>query len=347
MFFAKSLSLCTSNPFEMHQIDKLFISQLKKKIPQNKSATEEIASILGINYDAAYRRLKGKVEFSLCETILLSKRFDISLNELFEVGEQNTYLIKGSTPVKTLKGFNEYLKRLNEDLTPFANRKDSSILISAQELPMFYYFDNPLLIRFKVFIWTAILGVSKTSERIKFCDFLISDEIYETASKLRKTYDSTNATEVWSFNAINTILQQLLYLYKMRQVNTKEAIEICGALIEMLKKIEFKTINGGKSKNRKYALYSNDMVMMSNSVILKYKDKMIFSYPYALLKFFKIESQKACKEQESYIMDQILHASCITSASTQEHASFFNLKYDKINQVIAVIKNEETKPVFL
>jgi len=347
VFFAKSLPLCSSNPFEMNQIDKLFIAQLKKKIPQNISATEEIASILGISYDAAYRRLKGKVGFDLNETILLSKKFDISLNELFEVGEENTYLIKESDPVRSLTGFNEYLGRLNEQLTPFSNRKDCSILLSAQELPMVYYFNNPLLVRFKIFIWTTILGASKTTERIKFCDFIISDDIYETAKKMRKTYDNTNATEMWSFGAINIVLQQLLYLFKMRQVNIDDAIKICDALTEVMKLIEIKTINGGKSKDRKYTLYSNDMVMMSNSVILRYKDKMLFAYPYALLKFFKVENQKACKEQETYILDQILHASCITSASTQDHANFFNLKYDKINQVLAVIKNEETKPVFL
>ena len=331
----------------MNEIDKLFISQLKNKIPRNISATEEIASILDVSYDAAYRRMSGKVSFNLKETVQLSKKFDISLNELFEVGEQNTYLVQDGDSVRTLIGFNKYLKKLNKDLSFFSNCKDCSILLSAQELPMIYYFNNKLLMRFKVFIWSTILGVSSDNKRIKFSDFSISNDLYETAKKLRKTYDYTNATEMWSFGAINIILQQLLYLYKMRQISSEDALDICSALVEEMRIIEMGTTNGGKSNERKFTLYSNDMVMMSNSVILKYKNKLTLSYPYALFKFFKIDNQKICKEHEVYILDQLLHASCITSASTQEHASFFNLKYDKINQVMDVIKNEESKPVFL
>ena len=323
------------------------VEMLKNKIPKNISATEEIAFILGINYDAAYRRLNGKVGFSLKETVLLSKKFDISLNELFQVGEQNTYIVKESEPVRTLHDFKNYLNRMNDELSVVAGRTDSSLLLSALELPMFYYFDNPLLTRFKMFIWSTILGTSKKTERINFKDFSISDELYESAKTINKAYSRTNITEMWSFGAINIVLQQLLYIYKMRQINSKEAIDVCNALLEVMKKIEIETINGGKSKDRKFELYSNDLVMLSNSVILKHKDKMVFAYPYSLLKLFKIYDQKACREQESFILDQMLHATCITSASTREHANFFNLKYDKINQVIAVIKNEETKPVFL
>ena len=315
----------------MNQIDRLFIAQLKNKIPENISITEEIASILGINYDAAYRRLKGKVDFSLHETVLLSKKFDISLNELFQVGEENTYLIKESNSIKNLDDFNNYLKRLNQELTPFTNCKDCSLLVSAQEFPMSYFFDNPLLIRFKLFIWSSILDFLPTGERNSFSDFLVSDETIESAKSVGESYSKANVTEIWSFSTVNNVLQQLLYFYKMRQINTNDAVELCHALTESLKKIQNKTINGGKSRDVKYNLYSNDMLMMNNSLLFKYKDKRRLAYPYAHLKLFIIENQKVCKDQEDYIHSQILHSNCITSASTSEHANFFNFKYDKIN----------------
>lgn len=331
----------------MNQIDKLFISQLKNKIPKNISTTEEIASILEINYDAAYRRLKGKVGFSLKESILLSKKFDISLNELFQVGEQNSYIIKESNAIKDINDFTNYLKRLNQEIKQFSKCNDCSILVSAQELPMMYFFDNPLLIKFKLFIWSSILKFSQTDERIVFSDFLVSNKTIEAAKSAGASYTKANVTEVWSFSTINNVLKQLLHFYKMRQINTNDAIELCYALTEVLKNIENKTINGGKSRDRKYNLYSNDMLMMNNSIIFKYKDIRRFAYPYAHLKFFRIENQKVCKDQEDFIVSQMLHSNCITSLSSHEHANFFNLKYDKINQVMAVIKNEETKPVFL
>ena len=58
-------------------------------------------------------------------------------------------------------------------------------------------------------------------------------------------------------------------------------------------------------------------------------------------------TQEACKDQELYIKEQMQHATCVSNTSTKEHAAFFNSKYDKIQQVIAVMNNEEHKPLFL
>ncbi len=331
----------------MNRIEKEFISILKQKIPKNISTTDEVASVLGINYDAAYRRLTGKVSFNLQETILLSKKFDISLNELFEVGETNSFIVRETNSVKNIKDFNTYFESLYHELNPLVGNDDASILFGARELPMFYFFHNPLLIRFKIFIWFSVLNVTPVYKRINFRDFVISDKMINGAQKAGKAYNSINITEMWSFGSINNVLQQLLYLYNMRQIDMSNAINICKALIIELKKIEESTYNGSRTKERKFVLYSNQLIMMNNSMILKHKNKLHFGYPYALLKFFIIDNQKVCKAQEAYIIEQMRHATCITNTSSKEHATFFNHKYDKINQVLAVIKNEETKPVFL
>lgn len=331
----------------MNDTQKVFISILKEKIPFNISAIDEIASVLGVNYDAAYRRLTGKVAINLEESILLAKKFDISLNDLFKVGEANTYLIRESSTVKSIDDINIYLKKLFKELSYLVDREDDSILYNTRDLPMFYFFNNPLLIHFKVFIWFSILKADPLEKRTIFDNFKISDEIVLNALKIGGIYNRINVTEMWSYGAINNVLQQLIYFHKMRQISLENVVNICNALTQEIKKIENKTINGGRLGHRNYELYSNDLLMMNNSIILKSKDKIVFAYPYALLKYFRIENQKTCKLQENYILEQMQHATCISKASTREHTTFFNLKYDKIKQVLAVIKNEETKPVFL
>ncbi len=331
----------------MKNISDPFIIKLKEKIPKNISMTDEVASILGINYDAAYRRLTGKVVFSINEAVHLSKKLDISLNELFEIGESNSYLIRETQPIKNLNDFYGYFESLYKELAPLANNDDASILFGARELPMFYFFHNPLLIRFKVFMWFSILNVTPLNKRINFKDFLISDKMIEIAQKVGKTYNKINVTEMWSFGSINNILQQLLYLYNMRQIDALYAKKICDNLTIELKKIEESTFSVNRNPKRKFELYSNELIMMNNSMIMKSKNKLLFGYPYALLRFFIIDNQKACKSQEAYIIEQMRYATCITNTSTKEHATFFNHKYDKIDQVLAIINNEESKPLFL
>lgn len=339
--------MCFKPPTNMSTISEYFITKLKKQVPKNISLTEEVAAILGINYDAAYRRLKNKVAFTIEETILLAKKFDISLNELYEIGESNSYLVKETSSIKQLHDFTIYFENLHQELKFLVGRPDASILFSARELPMFYFFNNPLLLRFKIFIWFAILKVTHVNKNIKFSDFTILDKLIQNAQKVAEAYTTINLTEMWSYGAINNVLQQLLYFYRMKQIDLASVQEICIALKNELKKIEYRTLNGENNQTTSYHLYSNDLLMMNNSMIVKNKDKLTFGYPYALLKFFTINNQKACKEQELYIREQMHHATCITNTSIKEHRAFFNHKYAKIDQVLAVIKNEESKPLFL
>jgi hypothetical protein len=327
--------------------NQMFVELLRKKTPKHISITDEVASVLGINYDAAYRRLNGKVPFSLNESVLLAKKFDISLNKLFDIGERRSYLIREAKPIHTVRDFKDYLMNLKSEMSLLVGKEDASILFSARELPMFYFFHQPILIKIKVFIWFTILKVTPLNKRIHFRDFFISDSMISIAKQVGETYKSINVTEMWSYGAINNVLQQLLYLHDMKQIDQNDVEEICEAIIHELKIVEADTLDGYQSDKRRFELYSNELIMMNNSMILEYKGKLRFGYPYALLKFFIIENQDACKDQRDYILEQKRHATCLTNTSAKIHAQFFNYKYEKIARVLAVINNKETRPTFL
>ncbi|HHB52286.1 MAG TPA: hypothetical protein ENK75_04495, partial [Saprospiraceae bacterium] len=239
----------------MKSINQTFVEKLKQQIPDNISTTDEIASVLGINYDAAYRRVNEKVPFTLDEVITLSKKFDISLNALYEINEPNSYLIRESKPIVNIEDIITYFEKLYKELSPLIGRDDASILFATREFPMFYFFHNPLLIRFKIFIWSTVLGILPMKKYIQFKDFEISDRLIKVAQKAGKAYNAVNVTEIWSFGSINNVLQQLLYLYNMRQIAQDDALLITDALRKELKKIEINTSFSKASTKRKFELY--------------------------------------------------------------------------------------------
>lgn len=61
--------------------EKLF-NLIKLKLSKNVSFIDEIADVLDLSYDAAYRRIKGKTTLNLAETLKLSNHYNINLNTL-------------------------------------------------------------------------------------------------------------------------------------------------------------------------------------------------------------------------------------------------------------------------
>ena len=58
---------------------------IKKNIPANVSATDEIARVLDVSVDSVYRRMRGEKTISLEELYKLSSHYKISLDQLMDL----------------------------------------------------------------------------------------------------------------------------------------------------------------------------------------------------------------------------------------------------------------------
>lgn len=116
-----------------------FIQYLKSKSQNNSSFVEEIADVLDIGYDAAYRRINSKTSLTLEEGVKLAKHYKISLNNLFEVGNQNSILTELSPPIHDKKGLEMRLNQSLNNVLPLTKLKSASKYI---QLKTSHYFTH-------------------------------------------------------------------------------------------------------------------------------------------------------------------------------------------------------------
>lgn len=65
-----------------YNYDKALLSAVKSRIPSEVNPVFIIMDVLSIGKEAAYRRLRGEVSFSLKEAALLANELDFSLSEV-------------------------------------------------------------------------------------------------------------------------------------------------------------------------------------------------------------------------------------------------------------------------
>lgn len=104
--------------------EEVLFNYIKEKLPSNISFTEEIADVLDINYDAAYRRIKGKTALTLKESILLSKHYNFNLNAIYinDDASSNKIIVEKTHPILS----NNALKLFFEKGTIEAHKVASS-----------------------------------------------------------------------------------------------------------------------------------------------------------------------------------------------------------------------------
>lgn len=315
-----------------------FIRYLKEKTQNHTSFVEEIATILDIGYDAAYRRINLKTSLSLEESVKLAKHYKISLNKLFEVGSQNSILTEISPPIHDIKGLEMWLNQSFNNVFPLTKIKNAAIIYSAKDIPLFHTLKDSHLSRYKMYVWLKDVNPDMTKTKVSFDTFIkdIPQSLLDSAFKLGQVYKDINITEIWNNTTINGTLQQVLYYFEAGALSKELALLICSDIEDVIRLIEKQAIQqclfGSKNKAI-YNLYINDIHTMSNTIMVKTPYQKVFFTPFTVISYFKIEHQPTCELMYEFFEKQMSISKLLVNAGEKDRSLFFNRMHQKINRL--------------
>lgn len=328
-----------------------FIKYLKGKSQNSTSFVDEIASVLDIGYDAAYRRINLKTNLTLEEGVKLAKHYKVSLNKLFEIGNTNTLIAELPPQPKDEAGLEMYFKASLNNVLPLTKIKGAEMIYSAKDIPFFHTLNDSYLTRYKMYVWLKDLNTEMVKSKITFDDWMktIPESLLQSAYKVSEVYKYINITELWNDNTITGTLQQVLYYFEAGLVSKDMALQICDDIDKVIKHTEEQTIQQSlieaKNKNS-YHLYKCDLHMLTNTVMVKTPFQKVFFSPFTVLSYFKIEHQETCEMMYEFLQKQMSISKLLATAGERDRTLFFNTIHQKINNARDRIKMEE-KMAFL
>src|SRR6185295_2553061 len=93
---------------ESNELQQQFFQQLKKRLAPHLSLAEEVADLLNISTDSAYRRIRGEKSISLDELQKLCMHFQVSLDQLMNINS-NSIIFYGQLADAVTFDFQKYL----------------------------------------------------------------------------------------------------------------------------------------------------------------------------------------------------------------------------------------------
>jgi hypothetical protein len=328
-----------------------FIKYLKEKSQNNTSFVDEIASVLDVGYDAAYRRINLKTSITLEESVKLARHYKISLNKLYEIGSQYSINTELSPPIKDEADLQKYFEISTQNLLPLTKIKNVEFIWSGKDIALFHTLTDSFLSRYKMYVWLKDLNVEMAKSKITFDEWLklIPDSLLKSAYKLSDVYKYIDITELWNDNTITGTLQQVLYYFEAGLVSKDMALLICNDIDEVINHAEMQTIQqsliGSKNKNS-YHLYKCDLHMLTNTLMVKTPFQKVFFSPFTVLSYLKIEHQETCEMMYEFLQKQMSISKLLATAGERDRTLFFNTIHQKINNARDRIKMEE-KMAFL
>ena len=315
---------------------KHFFEILKTKIPEQYRLADVVEEVLHLSTDAVYRRFRGDKELTLKELLVLCRKYNLSMDEIFSLNANQGVLFNYAPVNFSDQGsYIAYLKRLLETMISFKSAPEKEVYYTAQDIPFYYFFDYTELMFFKLYAWNdTVSRVQKSYD--EFCSTLNKESIIPLYRQMANAYQSVPFREIWTNRTIDTLLRLLEYYYEIGAFDNKETVlhllVQLSDLMDNVKKCANKGYKGVDSTTP-FSLYLCSVDFENNFMLIKRGEQMSCTIRIFPANSIVTENKALCSETAQWIDDLISKSILISGTSAKERIRFFQATKNKINEL--------------
>ncbi len=325
-----------------HQL--AFVELVKSAVPSHINLAEEVAAILNLSSDSAYRRLRGETDFSLEEVVTLCHSFSIPLSDLTS-NQSSLITFRANDLSKDTSSFTSYLKVLYGDLQWIRQWKSHQITYAAEDLPVFYHFFLPSLARFKMVYWNKSILANPKLKDLNVEDVQVPSGWLEEVPSVRKEFLSIPSTEIWHEDTLKSTIKQIEYYVTTGYFNSKDTIKMVVddlfTQVEMLKNQakEGKKFNPltNSFTDIDYTLYVCNVMIGNNCVFLSSEGQNATYLSYNSFNFIQTKNNLFNEQTQEWLKNIIYNSELISSISERRRNQYFSVLTKQIEDLQRMI----------
>jgi len=318
---------------------------IKSKLPSNISMVDEIASVLDVSTDSAYRRLRGEKALSLEETHKLCNRFQLSLDNMLNL-QTNAFLFTGNFVKSESFRFEEWLQTTVQQLKYMNDFDERQLIYLAKDLPVFHHFHFREIAAFKYYFWMKNILHHPSFASKKFCLSDYPDEYFELGKKALGYYNQLHTIEVWNIESINSTIRQIEYYHDSNLFSNEEEIfAVYEALEKLVDHLEVQATEGYKFNVGEldkplapYQMYFNEIIILENSLLAILNGKKTAFLIHNVINIMMTRDVSFCDNMYGYIQNLLKKSTIISTVSERERTRFFKYLRQKIQRRKQIIK---------
>jgi hypothetical protein len=313
---------------------------INSKTGENVILANEIAELLDISTDSAYRRIRGEKTIALDELYSLCKHYRISLDTLLNV-QADAFVFEGRILDATNFRFEEYLKTVVQQMEYMNTFKKKEFIYLCKDSPFFHHYYIREFAAFKYYFWMSTIFFFPEFRHKKIDIDEYPEELFSLGQKALDLYEKLDSVEIWNIENLNGTLRQLDY-YQSGGVfkSTGDILKIYEAIEKTMQHVEKQAALGYKFKYGdpeqkplgKFRMYFNEVVLGDNQMLVLLDDFKIAYIPHSVANFMITRDEYFCDKFHQYLQNLMKRSTLISEVSEKERARFFRIIRERIER---------------
>jgi hypothetical protein len=319
-------------------IQEQLFNSIKSKITAATSAVDDIAAVLEISTDSAYRRIRGEKNLSLDEINKLCNHYHISLDRLLSI-ETGAFLFHGQLTKNATFRFEDYLKLMMHTMAYYNSCREKEVYYLCKDIPIFHHYHFKEIAAFKYYFWmrTFLGDPSFVNRPFSFTDY--PDELFALNQKILALYNQLPSHEVWNLESINNMLHQVEYYRESHLFHSDEdayiLYETFEKLINHLEKqaaLGYKFSYGDPDQKplAEFNMYFNEVIIGDNNLLIVLDGVKTSLVSHNIFNYMETRDAAFNEYTYTHVRNLIRRSTLISSVSEKERNRFFRVLREKI-----------------
>jgi hypothetical protein len=310
---------------------------IKTKLPLHLSLVDELAKVLDVSTDSAYRRIRGEKPLSLEEIYKLCVQYGLSLDSLLSL-RSDAFMFKGNFVNPHIFKFGEYLANVVQQVKYMNGFKQKSMTYLAKDIPVFHLFHFREIAAFKHYFWMRNILQHPDFATAKFRLDDYPDEYWELNHKALQYYNQLDSEELWNIESINSTLRQIDYYYDSNIFSSSEEIyALYDAAEKLISHLEYQATEGYKfsvddleKPLGRYQMYFNEMLILDGNILVTLDGTKMAFLIHNVLSYLQTTDVRFCDNMHEIIQNLKRKSTLISTVSERERSRFFKYLRQRI-----------------
>jgi hypothetical protein len=325
---------------EANELQQQFFTQLKGRLAPHQSLAEEVADLLQLSTDSAYRRIRGEKPISLDELQKLCRHFQVSLDRLMNINS-NAVVFYGNWADDSDFDFKKYLQAWHDNLRMINSAKNKHFSYEAKDIPLHHYYQFELLASLKFFFWMRTVLSYEQYVNVCFEDFEADKDLYKIGLDILKLYNQVPSSEIWTYETVNSTLRQIEYFEASGIIRKKQtAQQLYDEVDKLVQHVKEQAARGEKflynekpaGKDPNFNLYFNELTTGHNTGLAEMEGELIVFLNHGVMNYIVTRDKNFCEHTKKSLENTMKKSTLISSVSEKERNRFFNMLHEKVEE---------------
>ncbi|MET4074311.1 helix-turn-helix domain-containing protein [Hymenobacter sp. UYCo722] len=306
---------------------------VKSQLLPHQSLVEEVADVLGLSTDSAYRRIRGEKPLDLPEVEKIGTHFRVSLDQ-FLFPQTEAILFTGRQELHQEHPLERWLQDVERQLLLVNQFPASHIYFVIKDIPLFYHFQIPELAEFKFFFWMKSILHDDALRGVKF---QLGDPRYRhlhvASQRIVALYNRVPTTEIWNVESLNSTLRQINFYHESGAFANDGDVGLLYAKVgELIDFMEAQAESGTKStlgqlpvpNGPSYRLFVNELMLGDNTFAADLGAERITFLNHSVLYFVGTRDKGFNDFMFANLANLMKKSTLISGTGEKERTQFFN-----------------------